>query len=112
MIAITPAPPYYAVIFTARPSEDEEGYAEMAALMHRLAAEQPGFLGMESAAEGVEITVSYWTDLDAIDAWRRDVRHATAQRLGRERWYAAYRVRVARVERAHGVGEAALAVDG
>jgi len=101
-IAETPAPPYYAVVFTSVRTDVEEGYAEMAAAMAELAARQPGYLGIESAREGLGITVSYWRDLEAIAAWKQVVDHVAAQRLGRERWYAAYRVRVARVERDYG----------
>ena len=95
-------PPYYAVIFTSLRTEgDDLGYGEMAAEMERLAAAQPGYLGIEAArgGDGAGITVSYWRDLDAIAAWKRQVDHVDAQRHGRERWYARYRVRIARVER-------------
>ena len=61
-IADTPEPPYYAVIFTSLQSDDLEGYHEMAAHMLELAHDQPGFLGVESAREGLGITVSYWRD--------------------------------------------------
>jgi heme-degrading monooxygenase HmoA len=102
VIAATPAPPYYAVIFSSlHTGEDEAAYGEMAALMERLAAEQPGYLGHESARSEVGITVSYWTDEDSIRAWKAHVDHAAARRLGRERWYSAYALRVARVERAY-----------
>ena len=102
-VAATPAPPYYAVIFTSRRSTaDAAGYAQMAAEMLTLAAQQPGFLGVESAREALGITVSYWRDEEAIRAWKQHVDHLAAQRLGRERWYEAYAVRVARVERAYG----------
>jgi heme-degrading monooxygenase HmoA len=102
-IASTPTPPYYAVIFTSvRNMEPDDGYGEMAEPMAQLAARQPGYLGMETARESVGITVSYWSDLGAIRAWKKDVDHLAAQRLGRERWYAAYRVRIARVERDYG----------
>ena len=57
-IANTPAPPYYAVIFTSHKTEGDHGYAEMAALMVELAALQPGFLGAESTRESVGITGS------------------------------------------------------
>lgn len=103
MIASTPEPPYWAVIFTSvRTSEDDAGYAAMAESMERLARGRPGYLGLESARQAVGITVSYWTDDAAILGWKRDVEHLAAQRLGRERWYAAYRLRVARVEREYG----------
>lgn len=96
-------PPYYAVIFTSvRTDADHAAYAEMAARMDALAAEQPGYLGMESAREAVGITVSYWRDLDSIAAWKRQTDHLMAQRLGRERWYREYRVRIAKVEREYG----------
>lgn len=101
----TPQPPYYAVIFSAQRTETDDGYAATARRMEELAAGRPGFLGMESLQEkGREITVSYWTDLDAIHAWKADLDHAEAQRLGRESWYARYSVRVARVERAYDFG--------
>ena len=100
--AETPEPPYYAVIFTSLRTEGDQGYGETAALMQQLAKEAPGYLGFETAQEGdFEITVSYWRDAEALTAWKRHMDHAAAQRLGRERWYAAYKVRVARVERAY-----------
>ncbi len=100
--ATTPDPPYYAVIFTTLRSDDDAGYAAIAELMERLAQAQPGYLGIETARETLGITVSYWRDLEAIAAWRDHLDHAAARRLGRERWYAAYQLRIARVERAYG----------
>jgi len=102
MIAATPEPPYWAVIFTSRRTGPDAGYAAMAEAMERLAVEQPGYLGHESARESLGLTVSYWRDPDSIAAWKAQVEHLAAQRLGRERWYAAYRVRIARVERDYG----------
>lgn len=102
--ASTPAPPYYAVVFTSlRTADDAAGYAAMAEQMARLAVEQPGFLGMESVrdADGVGITVSYWESPEAIDRWHRQAEHRIAQRLGRERWYEQFHLRICRVERAY-----------
>lgn len=102
-IATTPEPPYYAVIFTSRRSaQDSDGYDETAVHLFALAAEQPGYLGVERARSEVGITVSYWADLESILAWKRHADHAVAQRAGRDRWYDRYSVRVARVERAYG----------
>ena len=101
-IAVTPEPPYTAVIFTSLRTDDDDGYAATAERMEAMAAAQPGYLGVESAREGVGITVSYWaTEADAR-AWKRVVEHAEAQRLGRARWYARYVVRVATVTREYG----------
>lgn len=97
-IADTPAPPYYAVIFTSHRTPGDNGYAETADKMVELAAKQPGFLGMETARDGVWITVSYWTDLDSIRQWKQNARHLAAQGLGREKWYTSFKIRIARVE--------------
>ncbi len=101
-IATTPEPPYYAVIFTSKLGDDDSGYAEMASEMVRLAEQQDGFLGIESAREEIGITVSYWRDLDSIERWRANARHQVAQTLGKNRWYEQYSLRVALVERAYG----------
>lgn len=105
-LASLPDPPYVAVVFTSVRSEaDPEGYAQAAAAMDELAAAQPGYLaheGVRDPASGLGITVSYWaTDADAR-AWKAVAEHAGVQQLGRDRWYAEYRVVVARVERAYG----------
>jgi len=110
-LAATPSPPYYAVIFTslltpdqhADAASDTPSYAAMAERMVALASAQPGFLGVESAREGLGITVSYWQSLEAISAWKANVEHREAQRLGHERWYASFRTRICRVERDYGI---------
>jgi len=102
-IARTPKPPYYAVIFTSRRTDaDHAAYSEMAAKMDALAATQPGYLGVESAREGLGITVSYWESLDAVAAWKRNAEHMVAQKMGREAWYTSFKTRVAKVERDYG----------
>jgi heme-degrading monooxygenase HmoA len=98
-IANTPRPPYYAVIFSSERTGIDQGYAEMARYMLDLAAMQPGFLGVESARDSLGITVSYWTDLESISNWRANAEHRQAQAKGREVWYAAFTVRIAKVER-------------
>tara|TARA_R110000823_G_C15950318_1_gene501617 strand:- start:4003 stop:4236 length:234 start_codon:yes stop_codon:yes gene_type:complete len=59
-IAKTPNPPYYAVIFSSVRTDGDHGYGAMADRMVELAAQQEGFLGIESAREDVGITLSYW----------------------------------------------------
>jgi len=63
VIANTPKPPYFAVIFTSTRTQGDHGYDAMANTMVELAAKQPGFLGIESARDEVGITVSYWSDI-------------------------------------------------
>ena len=102
-VAVTPAPPYYAVIFTSQRKEPDPAYDAMAEAMFELAAQQPGYLGAEHArdARGLGITVAYFTDEAAIRAWKQNAEHRAAQRLGIERWYSRYHLRVAKVERAY-----------
>ena len=97
-------PPYVAVIFTSVRVSGDNGYAATAARMDELAAEQPGYLGIESARndDGFGITVSYWTDESAARSWKGVAEHVEAQRRGREEWYVSYTVRVATVVREYG----------
>jgi len=101
-ISYTPRPPYYAVIFTSHRTEGDHGYSETSDRMFELAMKQPGFLGVESAREGVGITVSYWTDLESIKAWKENADHTIARDQGRKTWYAEYKTRIAKVERDYG----------
>lgn len=104
-LARLPKPPYYAVIFTSRRNaHDDAGYGEAAQRMVELAARQPGYLGVESVRgeDGIGITVSYWTSEEAIRAWRAHAEHAETREHGRNHWYEAYELRVAKVGRAYG----------
>jgi len=102
-IADTPKPPYYAVIFSSHRTDGDNGYGEMAERMAELAAQQPGYLGMESAREGLGISVSYWENLEAIRNCKQNAEHKEAQRLGHQQWYSSFRVRIAKVEREYGI---------
>jgi heme-degrading monooxygenase HmoA len=98
-IAHTPAAPYYAVIFTSTRTGGDNGYETMAEAMVKLAATQPGFLGIESARDALGITVSYWDSLEAIAAWKQNSAHLVAQQRGHDVWYETFKVRICRVER-------------
>ena len=99
-----PEPPYYAVVFTSVRTDGDHGYAQRSQEMLRLAADQPGFLGVDSArgADGLGITVSYWRDEESIRAWRAQADHTRARADGRAHWYESLTVHVARVERSYG----------
>lgn len=99
MIAKTPNPPYFAVIFTSTRTEIESGYSDTAELMVRLANQQEGFLGMESARDDIGITVSYWKDLESIRKWKLQTEHLIAQAKGKAEWYKEYKIRICQVER-------------
>ena len=102
--AKTPKPPYYAVIFAGQLNGADPGYDKMAQAMFELAVKQPGFLGAESAneADGFGVTALYYADEASILAWKQNAEHLVAQKLGKEKWYEHYEIRVAKVERAYG----------
>jgi len=102
MIASTPQPPYYAVIFTSTKSDTDIGYSSMAEKMMKLASQQDGFLGVETAQEDIGITVSYWRDLESIKKWKENGEHSTAREMGKSDWYSSFKTRIAKVERDYG----------
>ena len=91
--------PYYAVIFTSKQTGDLKGYTKMSDYMVALAKEQPGFLKVDSARQSVGITISYWESLEAISSWKQNAEHVLAQKLGKQKWYSWYNVRICKVER-------------
>jgi heme-degrading monooxygenase HmoA len=103
MLSLMPEPPYVAVIFTSvRSSHDQTGYVAMADEMERLGSVQPGFLGIDSARnvhDRLGITTSYWVTEEDARSWKAVAEHLAAQRLGRDRWYERYTVRIATVTR-------------
>jgi heme-degrading monooxygenase HmoA len=99
MIAKTPAPPYYAVIFTSVTKEGISGYEEMANFMIELASQEKGFLGVESARDELGITVSYWKSIESIKSWKVNSDHQIAQLKGKLEYYKKYRTRICKVER-------------
>ena len=96
--------PYYAVIFTSKRTEGDNGYAEMTQLMDSLAKKQKGFIGVDSARNDIGITVSYWKNLEAIKNWKQQTDHLMAQKKGRTDWYSWYNVKICKVEREYEFG--------
>ena len=102
MIAKTPQPPYYAVIFSTIRTEVDKGYQETAIRMEELAKQQKGYLGIESARDQLGITVSYWDSLVAIVNWKNNIEHTMAREKGKDLWYKKYQLRICKVERDYG----------
>ncbi len=99
MIAKTPKPPYYAVIFTSIKNEEDKNYNSMSKKMLALAQKEQGFLGVESARSEIGITVSYWDNIDAIKKWKNNSEHSIARKQGKSKWYQKFKVRICKVER-------------
>jgi len=92
----------YVVVFSStRSPGDDAAYHDMAERMVQLAAQQPGYVGVESTRgdDGFGITVSYWESEAAIRNWKANSEHQQAQAKGREQWYAGFHLCIARVER-------------
>jgi heme-degrading monooxygenase HmoA len=99
-IAKTPEPPYFAVIFASQRTEEDKEYEAMADKMLKLASNEKGFLGVESARDkDLGITVSYWDSLESIKAWKENSAHSTAQDKEKTEWYKNFSFRVCKVER-------------
>jgi len=64
-----------------------------------------GFIGAESLRnnEGFGITVLYFKNMETIKEWSQYQKHLRAKKLGKAKWYADYRVRIAKVEREYGM---------
>jgi len=102
MIVSNLKPPYYAVIFTTKVTNNLAGYTETAERMEELAKKQKGYLGIESARNKIGITVSYWQTLEDITNWKNNIEHTEVRNLGREKWYQQYQLRICKVEREYG----------
>jgi heme-degrading monooxygenase HmoA len=92
------------VIFVAqRTADDDAGYSAAAAQMDALAAQQPGYIGIDSVrgTDGLGITVSYWSSDTAAKAWRDQPEHTAIREKGRGLWYSSYSLHVASVERSY-----------
>ncbi|MGE4480696.1 antibiotic biosynthesis monooxygenase family protein [Acidocella sp.] len=92
----------FVVIFRARIARLDEDYARMAARLRELALREFGCVEFHAVTEGEEeVALSYWPDLAAITAWKRQAEHLLAQSHGRQRWYESYRVEIAEISRAY-----------
>lgn len=102
MLAKTPKPPYYAVISSAHVVVDDyELYLSFWKKAIAIAMSFPGFLGFESAKEELTVTVSYWTSLESIKAWKQQVDEIVNRNGELDSWYKSYTLRICTVEKAY-----------
>jgi len=70
-------------------------YEQAGARMVELVSGLPGFLGMDYAAtDGGELLIARFESHEALEAWRENPEHVLMQTLGRERYFASYRIDV------------------
>ena len=79
----------------------ERELEETDARLASLAATMPGYVSYRqyASADGEELAVVEFESHETVAAWRAHPEHREAQRLGRERWYAEYRITVCDVAR-------------
>ena len=99
-----------AVIFEVWPREGQRApYLEMAATLRSYLSAIDGFISVERfeslTTPGKLLSVSFWRDEAALDAWRTLRAHRTAQKAGRGAMFADYRLRVAGVIRDYAMTE-------
>jgi heme-degrading monooxygenase HmoA len=90
------------VVFRARAKAGiGKDYEETDARMADLAATMPGFVSYRQYAstDGEELAVVEFESHETVAAWKAHPEHREAQRLGRERWFAEYRITVCDVAR-------------
>lgn len=105
-----------AVIFEVVPADGRmEAYLDHAARLKPLLEEIPGFISVERFCSlsdpGRLLSLSFFEDEKAVERWRNEVHHRSAQASGRAGVFATYRLRVAEVLRDYGLEERAQAPD-
>jgi heme-degrading monooxygenase HmoA len=87
---------------THRPDLPVEEYEQVAARMVELVTAMPGFVDMDYAeVEGGELVIARFESHEALAAWRELPEHKEAQRQGRDRFFAAYRIEVCETVRSY-----------
>ena len=103
-----------AVIFEVWPRQRQR-YLDIAAQLRPLLDGIDGFLSIERFESlnepGKVLSLSFWRDEAAVQAWRQTEMHRAAQALGRSEVFANYRLRIAGVVRDYGMRDRAEAPD-
>ncbi len=99
-----------AVIFEVWPAEGRrEDYLSIAAALKAELAAIDGFISVERFQSlnepGKLLSLSFFRDEEAVQAWRNRPPHRQAQSKGRHGVFADYRLRVCRVMRDYGLAE-------
>jgi heme-degrading monooxygenase HmoA len=99
-----------AVIFEVSPrTEYKQEYLDIAAHLRPMLNRVDGFISIERfeslSQPGKILSLSFWRDEQAVEQWRRNTYHHTAQTKGQQRIFEDYRLRVASVIRDYGLFE-------
>ncbi|ESZ74765.1 antibiotic biosynthesis monooxygenase [Mesorhizobium sp. L103C105A0] len=99
-----------AVIFEVQPAQGKrDAYLGIAAELRPLLDGIDGFISIERFQSLVHpnrvLSLSFWRDEEAVEAWRNTEEHRQAQKAGRGGIFAGYRLRIAHVLRDYGLTE-------
>ena len=99
-----------AVIFEVWPADGrKQAYLDIAASLRPELERIDGFISIErfqSLVDGSKLlSLSFWRDEAAVQAWRNVEHHRQAQKAGREGVFRDYRLRVASVLRDYGMAQ-------
>jgi heme-degrading monooxygenase HmoA len=99
-----------AVIFEVWPKpERKQDYLDIAAELRPLLERIDGFISIERFESlyepGKILSLSFFRDEQAVQAWRTLAEHRAAQAKGRKELFANYRLRIAGVIRDYGMSE-------
>jgi heme-degrading monooxygenase HmoA len=97
-----------AVIFEVEPTEGQhDRYLDIAAKLRPQLDGIDGFISVERfqslSQPGKLVSLSFFTDEDAVRQWRLTAEHRVAQKAGRNGVFSNYRLRVASVIRDYGL---------
>jgi heme-degrading monooxygenase HmoA len=103
-----------AVIFEVQPKPGRrDAYLDAAARLRPLLEKIEGFVSIERfeslTTPGRILSLSFWRDEAAVQAWRNVEEHRRTQAAGRQSIFADYRLRVAGVIRDYGMNDRAQA---
>ena len=76
--------------------ENEIEYHEWGTRMEAIARSMPGFVSFKTfyARDGERVSIVEFEDAESHEAWRAHPDHIEAQRLGREKFYAEFKIQV------------------
>jgi heme-degrading monooxygenase HmoA len=102
------------VVFEVWPADGcRDDYLATAAALREELAGVDGFISVERfeslTAPGKLLSLSFWRDEGAVEAWRNKPRHRDAQAAGRAGLFADYRLRIGAVLRDYGMTQRAEA---
>jgi heme-degrading monooxygenase HmoA len=103
-----------AVIFEVWPTPGRrDDYLDLAASLRAELEQADGFISIERFQSLTEpeklLSLQFWRDEHAVEAWRNNRRHRASQAAGRGGIFADYRLRIAGVIRDYGMTDRAQA---